>query len=439
MYERFYGFDRSPFQLLPDPDFLYRSKQHDSALAHLEYGLFNKAGFVVITGEIGTGKTTLLKYMLRYMDGELPVAMLSQSNLDPEQLLRALCQEFSLPHRGKEKSELLNLLGEFLVEQFRKRRHAMLIVDEAQNLPLDTLEEIRMLSNLDAENEVLLQIILVGQPALRKRLRSPGLRQLFQRIEVNYHLEPLDLEELKSYVRHRLDRAGGKDPGLFDDGALEVIFDYSGGVPRLINSICNLCMVYGMAENTMRFDRTVTESILKERFIIELEPEMEVREDDPDFAPESALELRSVATALGKLETSMTRLLQLAEETRAMLERASAEAPAPAAQNGEVETLRRRLAEEQARAQALEARLGETERKLAEVAPGGEHGGDWSGADLDTASLSPAAKDALVRQLQVLLAGERRRSARLQEHFRELREKAKELARRRKQAAAKGR
>jgi general secretion pathway protein A len=265
MYEQFYGLKRKPFQLLPDADFLFRSKKHDIALTCLEYGIYERVGFIVITGEIGTGKTTLINYLLRQIRKELPICYISQTYLNPDDFLRILCQEFSLPYEGKTKSELIELLGKFSVEQFQKGKYVILILDEAQNLPFETLEEIRMLSNLDAGSENLLQIILVGQPTLREKLGREDMRQLAQRVEVSYHLEALDLEETRSYIRFRLEKAGGKDPDLFEEDAVDEIYKYSRGIPRLINSICHMCLVYGMADEVRKIERTIVMNVLKDR------------------------------------------------------------------------------------------------------------------------------------------------------------------------------
>jgi len=265
MYEHFYGFKRKPFQLLPNPDFLFHSKKHDLALTHLEYGIYDRAGFIVITGEVGTGKTTLLNFLLRTLKKDLPIVYLSQTCLTPEEFLRNVCQELSLPHAGKGKPELIELFGKFLVEQFRQGRHVILILDEAQNLPLETLEEIRMLSNLDAGSENLLQIILVGQAELRDKLRWEGLRQFAQRIEVSYHLGALDLQETGDYIRYRMETAEGADLDLFDNAAIEEIYNYSQGIPRLINAVCHMCLVYGMADELKKVDRLLVANVLKER------------------------------------------------------------------------------------------------------------------------------------------------------------------------------
>ena len=262
---------------MPDPDFFYRSKKHDKALTCLEYGVFEKAGFIVITGEIGTGKTTLLRYILRSLDNDLPIALLSQTFLPPEDFLRTLCQEFSLPHEGKRKSELIEIFGTFLVDQYQQGRYVILILDEAQNLPLDTLEEIRMLSNLDADSEGLLQIILVGQPKLRDTLQQEELRQLLQRVEVSYHLEPLDREDVQSYIHYRLEIAGAENSNLFEESAIETIFEYTGGVPRLINLLCHRGLVYAFADDRKTITRNLVEKMLKDRKAEGIYPEAQIK------------------------------------------------------------------------------------------------------------------------------------------------------------------
>ncbi len=322
MYEQFYGFKRKPFQLLPNADFFFRSRKHDIALTYLEYGIYERAGFIVITGEIGTGKTTLLNYLLRTIKKDLPIVYLSQTYLNPEEFLRIICQEFSLPHEGKGKSELIELFGKFLVEQFQKDRYVILILDEAQNLPFETLEEIRMLSNLDAGSENLLQIILVGQPALREKLRWERLRQLSQRIEVSYHLGPLDRDETGAYIRYRIERAEGPDLDIFDDEAIEEIYNYSGGIPRIINAVCHMCLVYGMADELRKIDHSLVKNVLKDRSSWELLPEKkEEVEKEPQMVPPSAditrLEdvLRSMDSKLGLITEIATSFKIGFEET----------------------------------------------------------------------------------------------------------------------------
>lgn len=328
MYEHFYGFKKKPFQLLPNADFLFRSKKHDIALTHLEYGIYDRAGFVVVTGEIGTGKTTLLNYLLRTLKRDLPVAYLSQTCLNPDEFLRTLCQEFSLPHKGKGKSELIELFGRFLVEQFQKGRYVILILDEAQNLPLETLEEIRMLSNLDAGNETLLQVILVGQSTLRDKLRWEGLRQLAQRVAVNYHLGPLEYDETKDYIRYRIEKAKGPDPDLFNDAAIEEIYNYSRGIPRLINAICHMCLVYGMADELQKIDRPLVVNVLKDRSQWDLLPvdQESSKKEVPRLLPpfQDTVKIEGI---LRDLDSKLGLFVGIAESSRAAIEEIVARLP----------------------------------------------------------------------------------------------------------------
>ena len=367
MYEKFYGFKRLPFQLLPNPDFFYRSQQHENALTHLEYGVFERAGFIVITGEIGTGKTTLLRYLLRSFDKNLPIALLAQTCLKPEDLLRTLCQEFSLPHENKGKAEMIELFGAFLVEQYRQKQCVILILDEAQNLPLETLEEIRMLSNLDADNECLLQIILVGQPPLRTKLQRRGLRQLHQRVEVSYHLEPLDRHELKDYIRYRLATAGRVDTELFDDTAMEAIFEYSRGVPRLINAVCHGCLVCGYADNQKKIHHEVVETVLKDRVRRGLFPQANSFENQEKAATVSELsQSGNDASSYNHLSAQLERLIEISEYSMKMFEKVAASLEAiPSEAN--VTALNEQLADERKAREALEHKLAQVEDALSQT------------------------------------------------------------------------
>ncbi|MBW2072744.1 MAG: AAA family ATPase [Deltaproteobacteria bacterium] len=365
MYQEFFGFKQKPFQLLPDPDFLFHSKKHDAALTHLEYGIFDRAGFIVITGDIGTGKTTLIRYILRSLSRDLPLACLSQTLLSPEEFLRAVCQEFSLPHDGRGKPELIRVLKSFLLELCRKRRYAILILDEAQNLPVDTLEEIRMLSNFDGRNEFLLQIIFVGQPSLRGKLRWRGLRQLSQRIQVSYHLEPLDREELEDYIKYRLHKAGAPDLELFNEETFQLIYDYSGGVPRLINAVCHMCLVYAMADDLKKIDIDLAKKVLEDR------ANWDVPLDEEAADEAAAAELLPVATdnlgslqSLGHLEANIGELLEVSLGAKNALERIALSLGRIAASKQAVQEMAVRLMAEKSRRQTLEKNLARIEKKL---------------------------------------------------------------------------
>ena len=367
MYENFYGFSRLPFQLLPDPDFFYRSQKHEKALTCLEYGVFEKAGFIVITGEIGTGKTTLLRYILRSLTNDLPIALLNQTFLPPEDFLRTLCQEFSLPHEGKGKSELIELFGTFLIDQYQQGRYVTLILDEAQNLPLDTLEEIRMLSNLDADSERLLQIILVGQPSLRNKLHREELRQLLQRVEVSYHLEPLDREEIRNYIHYRLKTAGADSRELFEESAIETIFEYTGGVPRLINLLCHRSLVYGFADDQKIITLDLVEKMLEDRKAEGIYPESPKEppsENEKTNNEQSNLKKDSAAAiSQNQLTATLSRLTELSETSMKVAELSAAKA-ADSSSDFHLSKLKGQLAQEIESRKTLEQRLARAEDNL---------------------------------------------------------------------------
>jgi len=262
MYERFYRLRERPFALTPDPDYLYPSRVHKEALSYLRYGIESHAGFVVITGAIGSGKTTLLQTMLRGLDGQTTVARVMNTLLDPRELLESAMIDVGLDPAGKSKPAMLKAFGEFLVNERSAGRLVLLVIDEAQNLTLPALEEIRMLSNLETEKSKLLQIILIGQPDLRDKLDRPELEQLRQRITVSYHLEPLDADETAHYINHRLARAAIGAPLEFPGDVTEAIHGRSGGVPRLINVIADATLVFGYGEERAVIDGELVREVI---------------------------------------------------------------------------------------------------------------------------------------------------------------------------------
>ncbi len=253
MYEEFYGLKERPFTLVPDPDYLFLGSQHKLARAYLEYGIKERMGFVVLTGEVGTGKTTLIKSLLRDKAAGLRLGVLYQTSVEAEDLLDLLLKEFEIRgHFGGSRAARLGAFNQFLLSSYTRGEHVVLVVDEAQNLGPKALEELRLLSNLQTEKEPLLQVILVGQPGLRDRLQHPALRQLAQRVAIHYHLRPLDLDETKEYIRFRLARAGGS--GIFTTSALDKLYEYTQGVPRRLNAWCDLALVAGFAEGRHEID-----------------------------------------------------------------------------------------------------------------------------------------------------------------------------------------
>jgi putative secretion ATPase (PEP-CTERM system associated) len=264
MYERFYQLRERPFALSPDPEYLYPSRVHQEALSYLRYGLETQAGFVVITGEIGSGKTTLLQTLLRNLDSQTTVGRIVNTMLEPRELLETIMIDFGLDPSGKSKPLLLRDLAQYLVDQRLAGRLVLLVIDEAQNLSLAALEELRMLSNLETEKSKLMQIVLVGQPNLRDKLNAPELEQLRQRITVSYHLPPLDADETLHYINHRLRRAALGAPLEFPPEATAVIHARSRGVPRIINIICDAALVFGYAEERRQIDRDLIVEVLAE-------------------------------------------------------------------------------------------------------------------------------------------------------------------------------
>jgi len=269
MYEEFYGFEEKPFQIVPNPDYLFLTPKHKNALSCLEYGLDDNVGFILLTGEIGSGKTTLIRYLLNNMDSRILPAVIFNTNVTAEEFFIFVMQSFDLKYRLKNKAKNLELLYKFMLEQYVEGNRVLLIIDEAQNLSDATLEEIRMLSNFQSDDRLLLQIILVGQPELKARFKNPSLTQLAQRIAVNYHLQALTGDETRNYIEFRLTKAGGKHD-TFSADAIDEIFRASRGIPRTINLLCDSALVYGFAEEKDQIDTRIIETVIDELGIIGL-------------------------------------------------------------------------------------------------------------------------------------------------------------------------
>lgn len=270
MYKQFYGLQELPFNITSDPNFLFLSKRHKEAFSHLLYGIRERKGILEITGEIGTGKTTLCRALLNRLDDRVKTAIILNPNLSALQLLEAILEDFGLQLEQRTKKILLSKLNKFLLNLASLGNNAVLIIDEAQNLSRNQLEQIRLLTNLETEKEKLLQIVLVGQPELREKLASIKLRQLNQRISVRYHILPLDKDEIKDYLDHRLKVAGSDGRITFSAEAIEEIFTYSNGIPRLINILCDRALLAGFV-----LEKTdITYDIIK-RCINELEGKYE--------------------------------------------------------------------------------------------------------------------------------------------------------------------
>jgi general secretion pathway protein A len=264
MYESFYGLKEKPFELHPDPDYLYMSQEHEKTYVHLGYAIRENKGFAVVTGEIGSGKTTLINYLLNKIGGQIQVGLVNNTNILPSEFLRMICQEFGLDPRTDDKAELIGIFSEFLIGQFAAGERVVLIVDEAQNLTNDTVEEIRMLSNIETQKHHLIQIILVGQPELKLKLKQSTLQQFVQRITVHCHLKGLEKEEVNEYIRHRLEVGGCDRFDIFDKDVVEKITVYSKGIPRLINILCDLSLVCGFADGLETIDTGILGTVYEE-------------------------------------------------------------------------------------------------------------------------------------------------------------------------------
>ncbi len=255
MYKTFFGFKEQPFNLTPDPRYLYLSRYHREALDHLLYGINQRKGFIAITGGVGTGKTTLCRALLDHLDDTTKSALIFSSFVSDMEILKSIAHEFgiTIPKEAESKNALLDVINHFLLRVFREGGNALLLIDEAQNLSRTVLEQIRMLSNLETEKDKLIQIVLVGQSELRNVLSAHSLRQLDDRITVRYHLKPLDQKDVQGYVEHRLVVAGGKGDVAFSDGAFKRIYTYSGGNPRRINAVCDraLLLAYTAEKRTV--------------------------------------------------------------------------------------------------------------------------------------------------------------------------------------------
>lgn len=328
MYKAFYGLREKPFNLTPDPRFLYLSEKHKEAFAHLLYGIRSRSGFVMVTGEIGTGKTTICRNLLNQLDEDTEVAFIFNPMLSPLELLRKIVSEFGIDARGANALELTEELNEYLLEAAAKGKNCVLLIDEAQNLDPQVLEQIRLLSNLETETEKLLQIVLIGQPELGEKLELHELRQLNQRITARYHLRPLSEKEVLQYIAYRLHVAGGRRGVKFARAAVRAVYRISKGTPRVINAVCDRALLIGFTKEV----HVITKGIVQRAY-------KEIRGDAVFGKPQPRLSLRrllwnpvAAVAAACILAAVYFNSPALQARTNAVLERAAAALPAPPAE-----------------------------------------------------------------------------------------------------------
>ncbi len=281
MYENFYGLKEKPFQITPNPKYLYLSPVHENALTYLEYGLMENVGFILLTGNIGTGKTTMVRYLLDQFETEKEIAVIFNTNVTADELLCLILQSFELEPKNGNKTKNLEIFQEFLIDRYSKNKQVLLIIDEAQNLSDDALEQVRMLSNLQSDDQNLIQIMLVGQPELKDRLKQPSHNPLSQRIAVNFFLSGLTDKETRSYIAYRLEKVGG-NPDIFTPEAVDVIYRVSRGIPRTINLLCDAALVYGFGYELETIEVPVIEQVIKDKGGMGIYDETEKIEENGD-------------------------------------------------------------------------------------------------------------------------------------------------------------
>lgn len=264
MYESYYGFSEKPFSILPDPEFLYWSTAHRRAFSMLEYGILNHAGFTIITGDIGSGKTTLVRHLLKKLEADITAGILSNTRQDSFELIKWILMVFNLPIQDTSYVANYQTLSNFMHEQYAQGKKVLLVIDEAQNLGVEAIEELRMLSNINTDKNQIFQLIMTGQPQLRELVRSPALKQFAQRIASDFHLASLNHEDGINYIGHRLAQAGG-NKYLFTEEACQLIIEASQGIPRVINILCDTSLIYGLAIEADEITANIAQHVLEDK------------------------------------------------------------------------------------------------------------------------------------------------------------------------------
>ncbi|MES2322160.1 MAG: XrtA/PEP-CTERM system-associated ATPase [Pseudomonadota bacterium] len=328
MYETYYGLSDKPFRLRPDPNFFYGSRGHKRAMAYLDYGLSHGEGFIVITGEVGAGKTTLVRNLFKQMPSEKIVAAhIVNTHLDADDTLRTVVAAFGLPYENASKTAMLDRLEHFLRACDQEGKRALLVVDEAQNLTPRAVEELRMLSNFQTDDKALLQTFLLGQPEFRTTLHSAGMQQLRQRVTASYHLGPMDATETQAYVEHRLHTVGWNNDPSFSPCAHAAIYDYSGGIPRKTNSLCDRLLLMGYLEELHAFTETHVRDVIKD-IAQEYELPPEVLRQQADSASKGGAPLGTLDNP-GYMDERILKMEKSMASVLSILKRVVGSLPAP--------------------------------------------------------------------------------------------------------------
>src|SRR5579862_7800731 len=302
MYQRFFGLRESPFNVNPDPRYLFLTNQIQEALAGLTYGIQNRKGFILLTGEVGTGKTTLLNRLLDWLRGQrVATAYIFNSRLDVNHLFDFMMADFGIPCDSREKSQVLLRLNQWLLERYKAGETAVLIIDEAQNLSANVLEEIRLLTNLETATEKLIQIVLAGQPELEHKLSRPELRQLRQRVTLHSKTLPLTLDETRGYIHERLRIAGATDANIFSPEAIEAVFHFARGIPRVTNLLCEHSLISAFVEQQRPIQADTVETVAREFQLDQTEPNGQPATVTPNVAPEVRSLLQNLSNLLEKI------------------------------------------------------------------------------------------------------------------------------------------
>ena len=372
MYTSYFGLTCNPFQLTPDPEFLFLGRDHKKALTYLNYGIVSNTGFILVTGEVGTGKTTLIRKILKGLKRDIKIARVNNTLVNSEQLISMINDDFGIETKGKDKTHMLRDLADFIIDQYAQGNRTSLIIDEAQNLSADLLEEIRLLSNLETDKSKLLQIILLGQPELKSTLAVPELRQLRQRISISCHINPLDRSETQEYIVHRLEIAGNRDAVIFKEDAMDALYASTRGIPRLINIFCDFLLLSAFSLGTKEISVDLVKDVATD-----LDSESRYWSDTPreSASGDNADMLQAVMKRLDRIETVVGRQAGSNIDTREIsakladlenivltnLERSRPEQPIPHSTGGstivqvmlrEMEDLKRKLIDLERRQQS---------------------------------------------------------------------------------------